>query len=150
MANVDPKIARTITWIAGIVAIVVAAALPAMYFALSYQSLVAGLTTEAEINARIASAVINENPEMWRFQQLKLEESLSRRPRHGHLEVRRILDNDSKVIAESVDALDAPLITETADLRDTGLTVGRIEISRSLRSLLTETGVVVLLGLLLG
>ena len=150
MANVDPKIARTITWIAGIVAIVVAVALPALYFALSYRSLVAGLTTEAEINARIASAVINENPEMWRFQQLKLEESLSRRPRHGHLEVRRILDNDSKVIAESVDALEAPLITETADLRDAGLTVGRIEISQSLRSLLTKTGVVALLGLLLG
>ena len=149
MQAVNPKLARTISWIAGVVAMVVVITMPVGYFAISYQNLVGELTIEAEINGYIASEVINENPEMWRFQQYKLEEFLSRRPRHGEDEARRILTKENDLIAESVNALESPLITESSELLDSGVIVGRIEISRSLRPLLLRTGLVGLLGLLL-
>ncbi len=135
---------------AGIVAAVVAVILPLGYFVLSYQNQAGALDAEAEINGHAASEIINANPEMWRFQQRKLEEFLSRRPRHGYAESRRIFDLDHKIVAESVDPLYPPLLTRTVDLRDSGVVVGTIEISRSLQPLLLGTGLVGLLGLLLG
>ncbi|MBI3000126.1 MAG: GAF domain-containing sensor histidine kinase [Deltaproteobacteria bacterium] len=148
--RVDPKTARTISRIAGVIAAAVAIILPLGYLVLSYQNQAGALEAEAEINGRIATQVINANSEMWRFQQSKLEEFLSRRPRHGHAESRRILDTQNKVIAESVDPLRPPLLTRSLELRDSGIVVGRIEINRSLQPLLLRTGLVALLGLLFG
>ena len=150
MQNVDPRLARTISWIAGTVAIVVAIALPFGYFSVSYQYELGMLDAQAEINGRIASQVINTNPEMWRFMNHRLEGLLSRRPRSGFAEVRRIVDNDNKIIAQSVDALDSPTIMRSAELLDSGIVVGRIEIIRSLRPLLIRSGGAALFGLLLG
>jgi signal transduction histidine kinase len=149
MQAVDPKLVRTTIWIAGVVAAAVAIIMPVGYFAISYQNLIGELTTEAEINGHIASEVINANPEMWRFQQYKLDEFLSRRLRRGEAEARRILDKENDLIAESVDALESPVITESSELQDSGVVVGRMEVSRSLRPLLLRTGLVGLLGLLL-
>ncbi len=149
MQNVNPKAARTISWIAALISILVAVSLPAVYFALSYQNQVGALEAQAEINARLASQVINTNPTTWRFQTVKFEEFLSRRPRRGYPEVRRIVDTQDKVIAESVDVLKPPLITRSASLLDSGLKVARIEVSRSLQPLLQRTGLVALFGLFL-
>lgn len=150
MDTISPKIVRTITWLAGIGAAFVALILPIGYFTLSYQLQIGALDAEAEINGRLASQVISANPEMWRFQQLKMEEFLRRRPRHGHREVRRVLDNENRVIAESVDPLHRPIVTRSVQLWDSGVKVGRIEISRSLQPLLLQTAGMALLGLVLG
>jgi signal transduction histidine kinase len=150
MEPVNPKLIKLVTWFAGIAAVVVAIILPLGYFTLSYQNQAAALDVEAEINGRLASQVVNANPEMWRFQQLKLEEFLKRRPRHGHKEVRRILDNSNRVVAESADPLEPPLLTGSVDILDAGVRVGHIEISRSLRPLLLSTTGVLVFSSLLG
>jgi hypothetical protein len=151
MQPTNPNLAKYIGWIAGVSAICVAIILPLVFFTLSYQNQVGALDAEAEINSRLASQVINANPEMWRFQELKLGEFLKRRPRHGHPEIRRIFDNQRYLIAESVDALDPPLLTESADILDSGVRVGYIEISRSLRPLIFKTaGIFVLSSALAG
>src|SRR5918996_339685 len=149
MQNVDPKLARTISWIAGAVAIVVAITLPLGYFSISYQYQLGMLDAQADINSRIASQVINANPEIWRFMTGRLEGFLSRRPSGGYGEVRRIVDNDNNIIAQSVDVLDSPTITRSAELLDSGIVVGRIEIVRSLRPLLIRTAGVAFFALLL-
>jgi len=69
---------------------------------------------EAEINARLLSQVI-EAPEMWHFDDLKLEEFLRRRSEHGQPETRRIFDTQRNLIAQSVDAIDQPRITRSVD-----------------------------------
>lgn len=150
MEDIDPRLPRTITWIAGSIAALIGVALPLFYFFGSYHLLVAVLDTETEINSRIASQVINANPELWRFQHLKLEEFLKRRPRHGAAEVRRVTDTNHQVIAESTDPLAAPVLWRSTDLLDSGVVVGKIEIGRSLRPLLFETGWVAVLSLVLG
>jgi signal transduction histidine kinase len=135
----DSKVASVIAWIAGVVAVVVSCALPAIYFFTTYKLQQAVIDTEAEINAQIASQVVNANPILWRFQQLKLEEFLKRRPQEGDLEVRRIVDLEGTTIAESVDPIAAPLMRRARDLLDAGVKVGEITIARSLRPLLYET-----------
>jgi signal transduction histidine kinase len=116
---------------------------------LSHRHQLEVLDTEAEINARIASQVINANPELWRYQHAKLEEFLARRPRHGEAEARRIFDVDGQVIAQSVDPLRPPLVRKSMVLLDSGVAVGRIEISRSLWPLFLTTGWVALSAALL-
>jgi PAS domain S-box-containing protein len=139
-----------ISRIARIVAIAVSVSLPLVYYAISYQYQVAAIQTEAEINARIATQLINANPEMWIYMEERMEDLLARRPSKDYKEVRRILDTNDKVIFESHEQLDAPILRRSSLLFDSGTVVGRIEISRSLRALLMRTGLVAIFGLILG
>ena len=67
MQTADKRLTLIMSWMAGIAAVAVALAMPLVYFGLSYQHESAALATEAEINARIVTQLINANPEMWRF-----------------------------------------------------------------------------------
>ena len=80
MNYADRKLTTIITWMAAFVAVLVGLSLPLAYFGLSYFYQNAELTTEVEINARIVTQLINENPEMWSYEQLRLEELMKRRP----------------------------------------------------------------------
>ena len=146
----DSKVTSAITWIAGVVAVVVSCALPAIYFVSSYRLQQAVIETETEINAHFASQVINANPALWRFQQTKLEEFLKHRPLQGDREIRRIIDLERVVIAESADPIAAPSIWRSRDILDAGVTVGEIRIGRSLRPLLYQTAGVGLVAAMLG
>jgi signal transduction histidine kinase/putative methionine-R-sulfoxide reductase with GAF domain len=149
MHATDPKLSRTVRRIAGAAALIISISLPLGYYLIGHRYQVGMLDAQAEINARIASQVINTNPEMWRFMNNRLEDFLSRRPRLGYAEIRRIIDQENKVIAESADPLDSPTIVRSAELLDSGKVVGRIEIVRSLRPLLFRTSALALLSILL-
>jgi signal transduction histidine kinase len=146
----ESKISATITWIAGVVAVAVACALPATFFVSSYWLQKAVIDTEAEINARLASQVINANPTLWRFQQQKFEEFLQRRPHQGDHEIRRIVNLEGKMIAESADPITAPWLWRSRDILDAGVKVGEIQIGRSLRPLVYQTAGVGLVAAALG
>ena len=146
----DSKITSAITWSAGVVAVVVSCALPAIYFVSSYRLQQAVIETETEINAHFASQVINANPALWRFQQTKLEEFLKHRPLQGDREIRRIIDLEGGVIAESADPIAVPSLWRSRDILDAGVTVGEIRIGRSLRPLLYQTAGVGLVAAALG
>jgi len=150
MQPINANFGRTVSWFAGLIAVVIAILLPLGYFTLEHQNQAAALGAEAEINARLATQVINANPEMWRFQQLKLGEFLSRRPRHGQPEIRRIFDDREGLIAESVDAVASPLLFKSVEILDSGIRVGYIEIGRSIRPLIFETAGIFTFSLVLG
>jgi two-component system, cell cycle sensor histidine kinase and response regulator CckA len=150
MQTANRKLTLIMGWMAGIAAVVIALGMPFVYFGLSYQHDTADLETEAEINARIVTQLINANPEMWRFEELRLVELMSRRPDKGTKETRRILDTRDILIAESAEELGPPLLIRSESLMDAGTVVGRIEITRSLRPLLMKTGLMAVFGSLLG
>src|SRR5512140_2938471 len=139
MQTVDKRLIRIVNWMAGIAAVVIALGMPIVYFGLSYQHDMASLETEAEINARIVTQLINQNPDMWRFEELRLAELMSKRPGEGTKETRRIFDTRNILIVESAEKLDPPLLMRSEALMDAGTVVGRIEITRSLRLLLMMT-----------
>jgi len=146
-----PKnVAPILTWLAGIMIVMVVIIFPLGYLLISYQQVAGSLETEAEINARLISQIISLNPEMWEFQQLRIQEYILRRPGKGQAEIRRVLNAKNELIIESVDALKKPLIMHSHELMDSGIAVGRIEIYRSLRPLLKETGFLVLVMLPFG
>jgi hypothetical protein len=144
------RIVRITTWIAGVVAVAVTILLPLGYFTVSYQYLAGSLEAEAEMTSRLVTELINANPELWHYEQLRLEELLARRMRDNHTETRRILDRQNRLIAENVTVLKSPLITREFDLIDAGVTAGRLEVSTSLFPLLLQCGLVALLGLSCG
>ncbi len=129
---------------------VVAIGVPLGYFVLAYQYQTAVLKTELAGEAVEASQMISRNPDYWRFEQHRLQEFLSQRPFGQSNEIRRIVDVNRTVVAESADVIDAPLITRRHDLYDSGKVVARMEISRSLRPLLTRTLLLLAFGLVLG
>ncbi len=143
-------ISRIVAYISGTVIAIFVIAVPASYFAVSYQYMAGSIETGAEINARAVSEIISINPAMWEYQSIRFEELLSRRPRAGHAETRRIYDLNNKLIAESKNALKPPVIKRSFDVYDAGIKKGKIEISRSLNPLLMRTGAIGLMGLLLG
>ncbi len=144
------RLSRIITYISGALTCVFVVALPLGYFIISYQHMAGSLETEAEINADIISHVISLNPNIWRYEQIRLEKLLSRRPRLGHAETRRIVGAKNENIAESANVLKPPILMRSFELFDSGVSVGRIEISRSLQSLAMRTGMLALLGLFIG
>lgn len=130
--------------------IIAALMLPLGYFAISFKYLKGIMETEAEINSKFVSRMATTNPDLWRYETVRLEELLERRPRSGAAETRRIFDNKNELVAESVNFLNAPQVTSSHEVTDGGNIIGRIEISRSILPLLLKAGMLALAGLAFG
>jgi PAS domain S-box-containing protein len=129
----DARISKMVTIVAGALAAAASILPPAFYLSVSYQRELGSLEAEAEVNARLLSRIVTANPDLWRFEQERFAEFLTRRPRGQIAERRRILDATGNVVAESSDELPQPLISAAVPLLDSSAPVGRLEISRSLR-----------------
>ena len=127
---------KIINWFAGSISIAVAILIPFVFVSLDVTYVNGNLDSEVIIYSRIISGIINNNPEMWKYEQERFKEILSQRPKNGAKEIRRIIDNQNKVIAESADDISSPYLKKSYDLKESGVTVGRIEICRSWRPLL--------------
>src|SRR5512138_198450 len=136
----DREVARIMSVAVGVLTAIAVLLAPAVHFLLSYERVAGSLETEAEITSRVVGQIIAANPELWRYEQVRLSEYLSRRPRTGHPEHRRLLDGRGEAVAENADSLlPSPLITRSLPLLDAGVPVGTIEISRSLRPLVLRS-----------
>ncbi|GEJ55771.1 ATP-binding protein [Anaeromyxobacter diazotrophicus] len=133
-------IASTMTLLAGAVAASVVLGIPALWFGAGYRGAAAALDTQAEVNARDAGRLVVANPRMWIYEQARLAELLERRAASGEAEARRILDLAGKVVAESADPLPPPTLQRRRPIYDAGVAVAQVEVARSLRPLLLETG----------
>src|SRR5262249_40139848 len=131
---------RLLVRLAGVVAILVIVVLPSGYFTVNYKSQKAILRTEAEINARLVSQLVQTNPELWEFEQHRLEALLARRPGDRHPESRSVVNLQGRLVAISHDALAPPLFSQSAPVLDAGRVVGTLVIARSLRPMLLGTG----------
>ena len=141
-------LSRTISRVAIIIAAIVALSLPAGYFGLSYQYQVGAMRAAAQFGATQTTQYITLNPEMWRFQVLRLNELLRKDFTETKLrEQRRILDASNQVIAATDKKMETPVLSMRASLFDADQTIGYFEVSRSLRPLLLETSLVALLAL---
>lgn len=83
----NARMERTVTAVAGIVALLVLVILPAAKYMPGFQYQRATLETEAEINGRLVTTLINANPTLWHFQAERLVTLLSRRPGDGTPEI---------------------------------------------------------------
>jgi two-component system, cell cycle sensor histidine kinase and response regulator CckA len=144
------KSTRIITCLTSIVIGVVVIVIPLGYFLISYKYVAGSIETEAEIKARLITQVISQSPDMWQYENVRIEEYLTRRPSSQTAEIRRVLDNKQNIIAESKDELALPIITKSAKIYDSGTVVANIQISRSLFPLVQKTGLLFAAALFAG
>ena len=140
---------RQVSLVAAVIAAVIAVLLPLGYFATGYQSEVAIVRTEAEINSQLVSEVISVAPTVWEFAPHRLVEVLEKRLRHTEPEIRTVFNASGRLVAESSDEVQRPLLQERIDVHDSTRKAGTLVITRSLLPLIERTAVVTLLGLLL-
>jgi two-component system, cell cycle sensor histidine kinase and response regulator CckA len=140
---------KTAHQIALALALVIPLFLSGSYFFIGYVNLDATLQTEADANALFASQIIHANPDYWRFEQIRLQEFLSRRLIKTHNEIRRIVDLNNALVAEHRDQVAYPVMMRSHNLYDSGRVVAKLEIIRSFRPLLWNTLLVAISGYLL-
>ncbi len=127
---------------------------PLTFFALEYRYEQATIQSEAQINTRLLSELVNRNPELWEFEQVRLVELLEKRaPTGNNAEVREIFDLSGNSIAVAADLLQEPIISKVAPLYSAGNVVAKLKISRSLqlaeRKTLAIASVCIALGVIL-
>ncbi len=140
---------RLITGIAASIGLLIVLTLPGSYYFFARSNLDIVLSTEVEINARLVNALINANPELWRFQTDRMGIVLQRRADDRTAETRRVFASDGMLVAASDDVLASPVVVRGRPVMDSGRVVGRLEIARSLRPALIGTAVSAAFGLLL-
>jgi two-component system cell cycle sensor histidine kinase/response regulator CckA len=150
MAKQDRDVSRVVGGLAGIVAVLVALSLPSVYFAIAYESADAALQAESAAVSRALDQIVNDNPEMWEFETVRIRGLLEQRFGHPEDDERRVLDREGNLVAEIVAHPAPPLLVLSHPIRDAGWPVGRLEIRRSLRPLLWRTAAFALLGGILG
>jgi diguanylate cyclase (GGDEF)-like protein len=123
-----------------------AVGLPAGYFALGYSALGSSLQTKADFKGETVTQLISSSPEMWRFEEHRLNELLVRLPVELLNEHAKLISSDGDLVAESAHVLNQPVLMRSAEVFDSGHLAGRVELRSSLWPLLKETGLVALIG----
>jgi hypothetical protein len=146
----ERKTTRIFAWMAlfalGIFVIII----PLGYYLIAHQNLASTLEAEAEVNADQVSQVISVNPAYWQFLEHRLSQYITNRPEQGQKESRRLLNSSNEIVAESLSELKRPLITKSRSLKDSGVVVGKIEITASLMPMLIKTALLFLFVLPFG
>jgi signal transduction histidine kinase len=143
------NITRLIEGMSGAIVVLLTVAIPGVYFVIGWESQSTHLQTTVDIHAQQISNVIARNPEMWKYETIRLGGILSDQPGGKHLESSRILAEDGSVVAQSNETLPWPIMTRSHPLMDSGEIVGSMETSASLRPLFVESSLLALIGAVL-
>ncbi|MBI4839027.1 MAG: GAF domain-containing protein [Nitrospirae bacterium] len=149
MKNIS-TITSVTTFIAIVISFLVAIIIPTGYLVPSHENIKAHLEADAEMLASIISDEIGRKPDTWPYVQETFNELLSQHP-EPYNDTYRIINNNNKVIAERGNIiLKSPVMSKSHNLIKSGVVVGKVEVLRSFRPLLINTGIAVLLGLFIG
>jgi len=131
--------ARTLELLVWCLAAVIGAGLPAMLYVLEMQFQRGTLQSIAEARSEGVSQRIAANPQLWRFEQERLQDILKHSVVQGDGDDRRsIVALDGTLVAESKGAkeLASPVIEVRHALYDAGREVASLQVQRSLRPVL--------------
>lgn len=144
-------IKQTTTTIALITALFVAGVIPGAYGFAAYRYIVGALEAEVEINARLVGGVVADNPELWMFEEVRLQELLNMRAKDGTPGLREVYTLDGLKVAGSSTRGGGvwPWISRESFVHDSGIRLAKVVITRSLGLLLLQTGGLFLVCLLL-
>ena len=74
-------------WLVSVVATFLALGVPGVTFSVGYSALSSSLQTKVDVKAQVIQQAIVMSPEMWRFEEHRLEELLTRVPAELHDDV---------------------------------------------------------------
>ncbi len=140
---------RSITLIAGLAALIVALAIPAIYFEVSRSSLSAAATADAEQLARATTRFITENPTNWETQKSRLLDLLGG-PSADFNQNATIADTQGRAIVSTSPGVPVPMLSQHVKVMVGTAEVADIDRRYSLRPLAERTGLLALVSVLLG
>jgi len=149
MQVADSRFPHLVRVLAIFIAALLALFLPLAYFAVGYGALASATQTKAEVKAEMVNQLISTSPDMWRFEDHRLSEMLTRHPVELKDEMAMLFDIRGELVSQSEARVAQPALMRVVPLFDAGSVVGRIEVHQSLQGLLWQTAVAGLLGLLL-
>ncbi|MFA5183018.1 MAG: ATP-binding protein [Syntrophales bacterium] len=136
------SITRTSSVLTAIVSLIVAVSIPAAYFAITYQHMEGSVNAEIALSARAIEGLVNNNPLSWQFEELRLQEILERRLAHDNRDKRIIRDMQGQIIAQTSEPVPNPSLTFSQPIYDSGAQVGRVDIYRSISTLIARTAII--------
>lgn len=139
---------RTLTRLAGGVAIVISLAMPGLFFLVSYKNLSAELAGDARVTALEITEYITQNPDLWTFHKERLVTMLGARG-DGN-EVMRLVDGDGKILAASGLLSSWATLAQSAPVYSFGRETGRVVALGSMVGLFAWTGLFAMVGALIG
>lgn len=146
MKGTGRNIPQLIERFGGVLLVILAVALPVVYFVNGWELLSEHLRTETEIYARQMSSLINRNPDMWKYETIRLEGLLAKYPEDLHVVSIRVLDLEGALVMQREERPGWPRMTRSNPLMDSGVIVGILEESASLRPLIVETSLLGMAG----
>ena len=146
MKAVGRIIPRLIEGFGGVLMLILTLVLPMAYFAIGYGLQGEHLRTETELYARQVSSLINRNPDMWKYETIRLDAVLAKSPEDPHMESFRVLDLEGNIVTQRTERLGWPWITRSHPLMDSGVIVGSIDESASLRPLIVNSAILATAG----
>ncbi|MFC1657440.1 sensor histidine kinase [Candidatus Moduliflexota bacterium] len=115
---------------------------PLGYYFFANQQARGSLSTEIDWLSREFTAVISRNPDMWHYEKDRLEAILDIFHERHEMERHVILDHRGGIVAEIGGDVKMPVITASRPIMDSGMEVGRLVITRSVRPHLTNSIIV--------
>jgi len=134
--------------LAGLVAIIVSLAPPAVFAWYASAEAAARLEVEAMLQARALTGFVGRNPAAWQLPTDRLRALLDENRTRG--EAVRVLDPEGQPLVVVAASADWPVITRRAEFHDFGRPVGAVEVSASARGIFYRALGVLVVSALLG
>jgi len=132
------RMVRVITWVAAVIAIIVATIVPAAYFGMSWNF----QNVDAELSARLYATFVTQaaaaSTGNWRVDVQGLVDTPLREPQLHTTEHREVRDVAGRIVTESADAVLLPEIVAHAPLAGREGVIGEVVLRRSMRPLLFQ------------
>ncbi len=146
----EDRFAPILKRLALVIALAVGIGVPGGYFSLKYLSLIEHVDITAQVKADTVTSLVTVSPELWIYQPQRMEEVLLRTPPALDDDIAAVRDAAGKLLITVGVTPDAPVLTRSSPIYDSGRVVGQVEITHSSRAVWLGTLVAGLLGLLLG
>jgi diguanylate cyclase (GGDEF)-like protein len=143
-------ITRALTWISGIISLAIVIAIPAGYFYTAYHYELNRLQYEADVIADAVSQFVMTNNKKWRTDELRLRDLLSQRVFSlDSSDEHRAFDETGILLAVVGARPETPIVVRSSTIRDGFVVVGEIQNSTTLRPIVIQTILAVLLALVI-
>ena len=146
----DPAVARRVTGSAAAASVALATALPLGHFWVAEQREADTMRAEARLLARAVSEMVARNPDLWRYDRVRIDALLAAEAAGTPPGLRRVLDRDGATVAEAPAGAPGPRTEVREPVFDAGRVVGHVHIVRSLQDVLADTASVAAVAVALG
>lgn len=140
---------QIIRWLAASIALVVGLLMPLGYFYTGYQYISRTLQLKTDITADEVSAFVFENPDIWVYQEHRLEGFLRKHYEEGIHNV-MLFDTGGRLVMRIGEVHDSTLMSRSTRIMDMDKPVSSLTMQISLGSLYQRTFYVFLAGIFLG